>query len=85
MKSMEVKAGLNHVFIPMGGDFQFIEGERNFEMMDQLIARFRTKIDEYGLNLMYSTPQCYLEALESLNQSWSQRSGDMFPFVSRKF
>ena len=64
----EVVSGLQQVFIPMGGDFQYISGEDNYQWMDDLIHRMNMKISKYRMHFMYSTPHCYLKALMAEEQ-----------------
>ena len=80
-----VKHGLNQVMIPMGGDFQYIEGEANFETMNKMANFFNSRIEQYNLNFLYSTPYCYLRELKRLGKNWSVRNGDFMPYISSNF
>ena len=38
--------------------------------------------DDINVNLMYSTPSCYLKAIRQANQDWPIKEGDFFPYAS---
>lgn len=82
MNKPNVKHGLGQVMIPMGGDFQYIEAETNFQRMDQLIADFNSKFAQYNFHLFYSTPFCFLQQLKQLKRQWPTRKGDFMPYIS---
>ena len=44
----------NHVFVPMGDDFNYINAEMHFKSIDRLITYFNSKVS--GYKLIYSTP-----------------------------
>ena len=78
----EVVSGLQQVFIPMGGDFQYISGEDNYQWMDDLMHTMNMKISKNRMHFMYSTPHCYLKALMAEKPYWLKRTGDFFPYIS---
>ena len=54
-----------HLLVVMGEDFQYSNAASNFESMDKLIKGFNSI---YGdIQLVYSTPSEYLNAIRSLN------------------
>lgn len=77
-----VKHGLNQVMIPMGGDFQYIEGEANYETMDKMLNFFNSKMEKYNFHFFYSTPYCYLRELKRWQKDWSVKKGDFMPYIS---
>lgn len=76
------------VFIPMGGDFQYIDALSNFAFMDDLIMHMNALTKRHGLFFSYSTPFCYLRALQQFNKeellAIDHRAGDFLPYVSSK-
>ena len=80
----EVISGLRNVFIPLGGDFQYIVGESNYQWMDNLINRMNNEMSKHKMYFMYSTPHCYLQALMQENLNLTERTGDFFPYISSK-
>lgn len=63
-----------------GGDFQFMAAEMNFKNMDKMI-RYTNELNS-GVNLFYSTPCCYLKALNEAGQIWPTKTDDFFPYAS---
>ncbi|XP_068150813.1 lysosomal alpha-mannosidase-like [Drosophila tropicalis] len=73
----------NHVMISMGEDFRFQNAEINFENMDKLIKYVNARQTEGSrINLLYSTPACYLKSLHQLEQTWPNKTQDFFPYSS---
>jgi lysosomal alpha-mannosidase len=69
----------NHLLVPMGGDFSFMNSQMNFKSMDNLIEYFNSKVS--NTTLIYSTPSEYLDAITALNISWPTNYDDMFPYA----
>jgi len=44
----------NHILVPMGDDFSFIDARRNFEIIDEVIQV--TRMYDTNINIFYSTP-----------------------------
>ena len=53
----------NHLLVPMGCDFTFMEAHTNFDQMDRFISYFNKKYQ--NVTLLYSTPDTYIKALHS--------------------
>ena len=68
----------NHIVMTMGEDFHYQAADTWFKNLDILIR----KVNERGsdVNVFYSTPSCYLQALNRANQTWSTKSDDFFPY-----
>ena len=53
--------------------------------MDKLRNYFNNN-SSYGLNILYSTPSCYLKAVhdaaEAGKQTWTTKTDDFFPYAS---
>lgn len=71
----------NQIFSFFGCDFQFENAHINFKNMDKLI-KFINSHPEYNMNVRYSTPSLYLEAIHRQNITWSVFEYDFFPYVS---
>ena len=83
MNTSEVKNGLKHVFIPMGGDFNYLQAEENFKIMDKIMEKFNND-GHSNLHFLYSSPYCYIKVLKKLDKKWESRIGDFFPYISGK-
>ncbi|KAL1110456.1 hypothetical protein AAG570_007987, partial [Ranatra chinensis] len=70
----------NHVMLTMGSDFHYMVAALWFESMDKLIKYGNT--NHSGVNILYSTPSCYLKAINNVNTTWPVREGDFFPYSS---
>lgn len=72
-----------HIVMTMGRDFYYQVAEMWMLNLDKLI-RYVNKRQESGskVNLLYSTPSCYLEALHNANLTWTTKSDDFFPYAS---
>ncbi|XP_075234905.1 lysosomal alpha-mannosidase-like [Lycorma delicatula] len=70
-----------HVMITMGGDFNYLVASSWFKNMDKLIKYINQKYND--INVLYSTPACYLEALHAENITWPVKDNDdFFPYGS---
>lgn len=55
--------------------------DMNFKNMDKMI-RYANQLDD-GVNLFYSTPSCYVKALnEASGVAWPVKRDDFFPYAS---
>lgn len=85
----------------MGGDFQFQSAETNFLNIDRLIkyfinqnALFRNQSNHFfsafknhdSINLIYSTPSCYIKAVNEaagkISQKFSKKTNDFLPHAT---
>ncbi|XP_043267242.1 lysosomal alpha-mannosidase isoform X1 [Venturia canescens] len=71
----------NNIIITMGEDFNYQDAQMWFVNLDKLI-RYTNQLHGSELNVFYSTPSCYLKALNDLNASWPTKSDDFFPYAS---
>ncbi|XP_056631266.1 lysosomal alpha-mannosidase-like [Diorhabda sublineata] len=71
----------NNVIIPMGGDFQYEAASKNYINMDRFIKAFANHTE---LNVIYSTPSCYVEAvnnaMKNSSSSLTLKEDDFFPY-----
>ena len=78
----------------MGSDFQFTNANVNFKNIDKIMKyindrwqnpeNYNNTMDNLmPINALYSTPSCYLKALnDAQHQSWSTKTDDFFPYAS---
>ena len=80
----------------MGSDFQFTNANVNFKNIDKIMKyvndrwqnphKYNASTIEANLppiNALYSTPSCYLKALnDDKTQTWPTKSDDFFPYAS---
>ncbi|XP_049803878.1 lysosomal alpha-mannosidase-like [Schistocerca nitens] len=72
-----------HVLVSMGEDFNYQDAATWFVNLDKLKKYINAKQEEGGrLNLLYSTPACYLKALNDANITWTVKEDDFFPYAS---
>ncbi|KAL6449015.1 hypothetical protein ACFW04_000614 [Cataglyphis niger] len=71
----------NHIILTMGGDFTYQHAEMYFTNLDKLI-RYTNQRNGSRVNVIYSTPSCYLKALNDKNLQWPTKSDDFFPYAS---
>ncbi|XP_049765840.1 lysosomal alpha-mannosidase-like [Schistocerca cancellata] len=72
-----------HVLVTMGDDFNYQDAAQWFVNLDKLKKYVNAKQEEGGrLNVLYSTPACYLKALNEANITWTVKDDDFFPYAS---
>merc|ERR1719431_256720 len=75
----------NNVIMTMGEDFNYMNANMWFKNMDKIRNYFNSNAS-YGLNILYSTPSCYLKAVhdaaETAGQAWTTKTDDFFPYAS---
>lgn len=70
----------NHIVMTMGSDFQYQNANKWYKNLDLLIKHVNKRQNK--INVFYSTPSCYLLALNKANQNWTTKSDDFFPYAS---
>ena len=50
--------------------------------MDKIRNHFNQNHDKYGINILYSTPSCYLKSLHDAGLKWPTKTDDFFPYAS---
>ncbi|CAG2111867.1 unnamed protein product, partial [Medioppia subpectinata] len=68
----------NHVMQTMGGDFQYRTANNWFDNMDKMIKE--AKANHPDVNLFYSTPECYVKAVNGLNRTYDERTVDYLSY-----
>nr|XP_044995358.1 lysosomal alpha-mannosidase-like [Jaculus jaculus] len=73
----------NHTMMTMGSDFQYENANMWFENMDKLIRLVNAQQQANGswVNVLYSTPACYLWELNKAQLTWSVKDDDFFPYA----
>ncbi|KAJ3682593.1 hypothetical protein LUZ60_015166 [Juncus effusus] len=70
----------NHIMFTMGEDFKYQYAESWFKNMDKLIHYVNL---DGRVNALYSTPSLYVDALNSVNESWPLKHDDYFPYADK--
>ncbi|XP_058798007.1 lysosomal alpha-mannosidase-like isoform X1 [Phymastichus coffea] len=71
----------NNIIITMGGDFNYLNAEMYFTNLDKLISGIN-KLNGKQYKAFYSTPSCYLKAVNEQNLTWPTKNDDFFPYAS---
>ncbi|XP_053145025.1 lysosomal alpha-mannosidase isoform X2 [Hemicordylus capensis] len=72
----------NHIVMTMGSDFQYENANLWYKNMDKLIKHVNAQqLKGMHVNVLYSTPSCYLWELNKANLSWSVKYDDFFPYA----
>ncbi|KAH8306687.1 hypothetical protein KR044_006530 [Drosophila immigrans] len=72
-----------NLLITMGEDFHYQNADMWYKNLDKLI-KYANERQSNGsnINLLYSTPSCYLKSLHDAGISWPTKSDDFFPYAS---
>uniref|UniRef100_A0A671T4V8 Alpha-mannosidase n=1 Tax=Sinocyclocheilus anshuiensis TaxID=1608454 RepID=A0A671T4V8_9TELE len=72
----------NHIIMTMGSDFQYENANLWYKNMDKLI-KYVNALQAKGskVNVLYSTPSCYLQELNLANLTWPLKTDDFFPYA----
>ncbi|XP_060578031.1 lysosomal alpha-mannosidase-like isoform X2 [Ruditapes philippinarum] len=73
----------NHIVMTMGSDFLYQNANHWYKNLDKLIEytnRLQTT-NNSKINVLYSTPSCYLYQLNRADQVWTTKSDDFFPYA----
>ncbi|CAF1453845.1 unnamed protein product [Rotaria sordida] len=72
----------NHIIMTMGSDFQYENANEWFKNMDKLIRYVNAQqVNGSDVNVFYSTPSCYLYALNNVSHNWTSKTDDFFPYA----
>ncbi|CAJ0938021.1 unnamed protein product, partial [Mesorhabditis belari] len=82
----EVKAQASHyrtnnVLLTMGNDFNYQQANKWYRNLDKLVAYINAN-PSFGMNVQYSTPACYANALQATPTIWGSKQDDFFPYAS---
>ncbi|XP_076867010.1 lysosomal alpha-mannosidase [Brachyhypopomus gauderio] len=72
----------NHIIMTMGSDFQYENANLWYKNMDKLIRYVNAQQAKGSqVNVLYSTPSCYLQELHLANLTWPLKTDDFFPYA----
>nr|XP_020473504.1 lysosomal alpha-mannosidase [Monopterus albus] len=72
----------NHIIMTMGSDFQYENANLWYKNLDKLIHYVNAQqTNGSRVNVLYSTPSCYLQELHRANLSWALKTDDFFPYA----
>ncbi|KAK3085809.1 hypothetical protein FSP39_008930 [Pinctada imbricata] len=72
-----------HVLMTMGGDFNYENANMWYKNLDKLMYYINREHAQGGnINLLYSTPSCYLNQVNKANLTWPSKQDDFFPYAS---
>lgn len=73
----------SNLIVTFSGDFKYTNARRYFKNIDKLIYHVnrRQETNNSKVNVFYSTPSCYLYALNRANTTWSVKYDDFFPYA----
>ncbi|KAG7274498.1 hypothetical protein CRUP_025691 [Coryphaenoides rupestris] len=71
-----------HIIMTMGSDFQYENANLWYKNLDKLIRYVNAQqANGSRLNVLYSTPSCYLQELHRANLTWALKTDDFFPYA----
>ena len=70
----------NNVMFTMGMDFNYVMAHSWYKNMDKLVKYVTSMAPD--VNVIYSTPSCYLKAVKEYQSSWPVKTDDFFPYAS---
>ncbi|XP_034043246.1 lysosomal alpha-mannosidase [Thalassophryne amazonica] len=72
----------NHIIMTMGSDFQYENANLWYKNLDKLIHYVNARqVKGSKVNVLYSTPSCYLQELHRANLTWTLKTDDFFPYA----
>uniref|UniRef100_A0A8C9YYK7 Lysosomal alpha-mannosidase n=1 Tax=Sander lucioperca TaxID=283035 RepID=A0A8C9YYK7_SANLU len=72
----------NHIIMTMGSDFQYENANLWYKNLDKLIRYVNgQQANGSKVNVLYSTPSCYLQELHRANLTWALKTDDFFPYA----
>lgn len=81
MKQAESYA-TNHTLVTMGMDFHYRDANKWYTNLDMLVDEIQSNPMKYKINLVYSTPSCYLKNIHKQSHvSWPVKLDDFFPYA----
>lgn len=80
IKAKALSYATSNIMLTMGDDFNYMSADMNFKNMDKMI-RYTNELGN-GVNLFYSTPSCYVKAIndEAGSRPWPTKTDDFFPY-----
>ncbi|XP_069699536.1 lysosomal alpha-mannosidase-like [Periplaneta americana] len=81
-KEQQAHYTTNNIMLTMGDDFQYQDANFNFESLDKLIKY--VNLANKSVHALYSTPSCYLKAVNEAGHCYTTKEDDFFPYSSNK-
>ncbi|XP_063226976.1 lysosomal alpha-mannosidase-like [Bacillus rossius redtenbacheri] len=83
VKNQAKRYKTNNVLITMGSDFTYMDAHQYYKNIDKIISLINNK-QKHGskINLLYSTPTCYLKAVHDAQPIISTKADDFLPYAS---
>ncbi|KAH8287905.1 hypothetical protein KR018_006962 [Drosophila ironensis] len=80
---MATRYRTNNLILTMGEDFHYQNADMWYKNLDKLIKYANERqANGSNINLLYSTPSCYLKSLHDAGITWPTKSDDFFPYAS---
>ncbi|KPU73915.1 uncharacterized protein Dana_GF15795, isoform B [Drosophila ananassae] len=80
---MATRYRTQNVILTMGEDFHYQNADMWYKNLDKLIKYANERqANGSNINLLYSTPSCYLKSLHDAGITWPTKSDDFFPYAS---
>jgi lysosomal alpha-mannosidase len=76
----------NNILITMGDDFRFQNAAEYFKSSNALIEYYNENFgEEHNIELIYSTPSMYVDAVNAEELTWTTKYDDMFPYANDEY
>ena len=73
----------NNIIMTMGSDFNYVFAGNWYTNLDKLIKHTNARQKQGSkINLIYSTPSCYLKSLHESGKTYTSKTDDYFPYAS---
>ncbi|XP_033744911.1 lysosomal alpha-mannosidase-like [Pecten maximus] len=73
-----------HILMTMGSDFNYQNANAWFKNLDKLMKHVNKQSNSTTVNVLYSTPSCYLSSLNKEAVRWPTKEDDFFPYAHRE-
>ncbi|CAG2110952.1 unnamed protein product, partial [Medioppia subpectinata] len=80
-REQALQYGTNHTIITMGMDFYYRNANIWYQNLDRLMNAINSLQAKERVNIVYSSPSCYLKALNGLKRNWPIKLDDFFPYA----
>uniref|UniRef100_A0A1A9W6T1 Alpha-mannosidase n=1 Tax=Glossina brevipalpis TaxID=37001 RepID=A0A1A9W6T1_9MUSC len=83
VKKMAKAYRSRNILVTMGEDFNYQHAGMWYKNLDKLIKYANARqANGSDINLLYSTPSCYLKSLHDADITWPTKDDDFFPYAS---
>lgn len=71
-----------HMIIPMGDDFHYMNANGYFNSLDNMINYWNENMmEQTNIEFIYSTPSMYIDAIAAEKITWPTKYDDIFPYA----